>query len=208
MTFIIIGITVLFSYLTFSKPGMKEEYMLNPYLVVHRKQYYRIFSHAFIHADWNHLIFNMITLYFFGSSISEGVNYGVEPIFKIIFGDKTGLFYYLLLYIGGFLFASLPALIKHKDNINYNSLGASGAVSAILFASILFAPYSGIYIFLIPVEIPAIVFGVGYLLYSAYMAKKNTDNIAHDAHFLGAIFGFTFPIILKPELFNHFINSL
>ena len=208
MTYILIGITALFSYVGFTKPGVKEEYMLNPYLIVHRKQYYRIFSSAFLHADWGHLLFNMITLYFFGSAMQDGVEYGVEPIFKILFGNKLGILYYLILYIGGFMFASLPALIKHKDNINYNALGASGAVSAVLFASILFSPYSSLYIFLIPVPIPAIVFGVGYLFYSAYMAKRNTDNIAHDAHFLGAIFGFLFQILLKPELFNYFINSL
>jgi len=181
--------------------------MLNPYLIVHNKQYYRLFSHAFLHADWNHLIFNMITLYFFGSSMYDGVSYGVEPDFKILFG-KMGMLYYLLLYIGGFLFSSLPALFKHKNNVNYYALGASGAVSAVLFASILFNPYNGIYIFLFPVEIPAIGFGVGYLLYSAYMAKRNIDNIGHDAHFWGAIFGFIFPIILEPRLFEHFINSL
>jgi len=207
MTFLIIGITVLFSYLAFNNPGLKDQYMLNPYLVNSKKQYYRIFSHAFIHADWSHLIFNMFTLYFFGSSMFEGELYGVEADFKIIYG-KTGMLFYVLLYVGGFLFASLPALVKHKNNPGYNSLGASGAVSAVLFASILINPYNGIYIFLLPVEIPAIIFGAGYLLYSAYMAKRNTDNIAHDAHFWGAIFGFVFPAALEPRLIEHFFDAL
>ena len=98
MTFLIIAITVIFSYLAFNNEGLKHKYMLNPYQVVHNKEYYRIFSHAFLHADWMHLSFNMITLLFFGMSYHHGNFYGIEPDFKIVFG-KLGVFYFFLLFL-------------------------------------------------------------------------------------------------------------
>jgi len=196
MTWIILIITTVVSIVAFSNRELQHRYLFNPYQIHHRKQHYRWFSHALIHANWEHLIFNMITLFFFGRY--------VEEIYKYYFGNK-GILFFIILYLGGILVSSLPSYFKHKDNHYYNSLGASGAVSAVLFSSILFDPYSMILVFFIPV--PAILFGIVYLVYSAYMSKRNVDNIGHDAHFWGAVFGFVLPIILNPEILLIFIRK-
>jgi len=131
----------------------------------------------------------------------------VSAYFEIVFAGKD-IFYFLLLYFGGLLISAAPAFGKHKDNIYYNSVGASGAVSAIVFSSIVFDPMNKIYLFFIPIGIPAIIFGVLYLIYSAYMDKKAKDNIGHDAHFWGGIYGFVLTVALKPDLFAHFLNQI
>jgi membrane associated rhomboid family serine protease len=112
------------------------------------------------------------------------------------------------LYIGGAALSTLPSYGKHKDDYSYTAVGASGAVSAVVFASIIFDPWSKLIIFPIPIGIPAILFGFLYLIYSWYMGKKNIDNVGHDAHFWGAVFGFVFTIILKPALFGHLLSIL
>ncbi|WP_262887967.1 rhomboid family intramembrane serine protease [Draconibacterium halophilum] len=113
----------------------------------------------------------------------------------------------MLLYFGGIFASNIWSLIKHKDNYYYNAVGASGAVSAVLFATIFFQPWEPLYLFAI-LPIPGILFAAGYLFYSYQMSKRQSDNVAHDAHFLGAVFGFVFPILLKPELFSRFIDQL
>lgn len=155
-------------------------------------------THAFVHADWNHLLLNMFVLYFFGPA--------VEIFLSSYFGGMSSICF-IILYFGGITVANLWSLQKHKNNYNYNAIGASGAVSAVLFSFIFFAPWEMLYFFGI-IPIPGILFGVGYLLYSLKMAKQNTDHIAHDAHILGALFGFVFPIVLKPSLLQHFIQQL
>lgn len=199
MTYVIIAITVLISISAFNNRNLFYKFQYNPYQVYHSKQYYRIFSHALIHADWNHLIFNMLTLYFFGGY--------VESAFKYYF-DSLGILIFILMYVLAILISSLKTLHKHKDNSWYNAVGASGAVSAVLFSFILFKPLGKIYIFFIPIGIPAIVLGVAYLVYSAYMAKRNVDNIGHDAHFWGAVFGFAFPLIFDFKLGVYFLAQL
>lgn len=189
-TYIIIAITAIISYFSFENTGLKQKLIFNPYLVSTKKEWYRMLSSAFIHSDWNHLIFNMLTLYFFGPSV-EG---------------KLGTTFFIILYVAGAMVSSLPSYIKNKDNKWFNALGASGAVSAVLYAQILFNPLDMLYVFFIPM--PSILFGVLYLFYSARMSKKNIDNIGHDAHFWGAVFGFTFPILLNPEYFSNFIDIL
>jgi membrane associated rhomboid family serine protease len=171
----------------------------NAYDIKHFKNSYRFLSYALIHADWVHLLVNMMVLYSFGRI--------VEQYYEILFGLK-GILYFILLYVGGTALSTLPSYGKHKDDYTYTAVGASGAVSAVVFASILFDPLSKIYIFLIPIGIPAIVFGVLYLVYSAYMGKKNIDNVGHDAHFWGAVFGFVFTIGLKPELIVRLFSIL
>ncbi len=180
MTLLIIAITCVVSIYAFKNQQIITKYRFNAYIINHKKEWYRLFSHGLLHADWNHLLFNMLTLFFFGNLVEEAL-------------DSTLL--YLLLYISGIAVASLSSLKKHKDNIYYNSLGASGGVSAVLFASIFFEPMNGIYLFFIPIPIPGFVFGIAYLAYSQYMSKRNTDNVNHDAHFLGAIYGFLFPLL-------------
>jgi len=198
ITYIIIGVTALVSYLAFSNPELMEKLQFNAAKVVHRKEYYRLISHAFVHANWSHLIVNMFVLYFFGR--------GIEQYFSDYFGNRATA-YFLMLYFGGILASNIWSLITQKNNYYYNAVGASGAVSALLFAFIFFNPWEMLYLFAI-VPIPGILFAVGYLVYSYQMSKRKMDNVAHDAHFLGAVFGFVFPILLNPKLFGHFIDQL
>lgn len=198
ITWIIIGTTALVSYLAFQNSALMEKLQFNAALIVHKKQYYRLVSHAFIHVGWTHLLVNMLVLYFFGPH--------VEDYFGYFFGNKA-TFYFLILYIGGIIISNGWSLIKHQNNYYYNAVGASGAVSAVLFTFIFLNPWEMLYLFAI-IPIPGIVFGIGYLIYSYQMGKRKSDNVAHDAHFLGAVFGFVFPLILKPDLFNRFIDQL
>jgi membrane associated rhomboid family serine protease len=198
ITWFIIGITALISYLGFQNPNLVSKLQFNAAQIIHRKEYYRLISHAFIHAGWTHLGVNMLVLYFFGRNI--------EAYFGHYFGRSANA-YFVLLYFGGILASNLWSLIKHKNNYYYNAVGASGAVSAVLFATIFFDPWQPLYLFAI-LPIPGILFAAGYLFYSYQMSKKQRDNVAHDAHFLGAVFGFIFPILLRPELFDRFIDHL
>ncbi|OQX97582.1 MAG: hypothetical protein B6I20_12285 [Bacteroidetes bacterium 4572_117] len=198
ITIFIIILTSLVSIIGFKNQELFNKFKLNPYLIFHKKEYVRVFSHAVLHADWTHLGFNMFTLYFFGRS--------AEMYLENFFDN--GKIIFVLLYVFGIAVSALPSILKHKNNSWYNSIGASGAVSAVLFASIFFDPRMGIYIFLIPIPIPGFVFGIAYLAYTQYMNKKSNDNINHEAHFAGAIFGFFFPLLLKPELFNYFLSNL
>ncbi len=198
ITWFIIGITVLISYLAFQNSDLMSKLQFNAAQIIHRKEYYRLVSHAFIHANWSHLGVNMLVLYFFGRNI--------ETYFDYYFGRSANA-YFVLLYFGGILASNIWSLAKNRNNYYYNAVGASGAVSAVLFASIFFDPWNLLYFFAI-IPIPGIVFAIGYLFYSYYMSKKKNDNVAHDAHFLGAVFGFIFPILLKPSLFDKFIDNL
>ena len=198
ITLIIVIATAFFSYQGFTRSELVYKYILNAYQVVHRKEYYRVITHGFLHADWVHLAFNMLALYSFGIQI--------EADFVFLFGQTKGLINFILLYFLGMIFSSIYSIAKHKDNHSYHALGASGAVSAVVFASILLHPTNTIAFFFIPM--PSIVFGVIYLVLSAYMSKKGHDNIGHDAHFWGSVFGFIFPILMKPDLFPRFINIL
>ena len=153
VTYLIIGLTVYTSYQAFSDGSMKWKMMFNAYQIKHRKEWYRLFSSGLIHADWMHLGFNMLALYFFGPR--------VEYTFKNIFGDVKGVINYTLLYIASIAVSSFYNVVKHQDNHNYNSLGASGAVSAIVFSSIAIDPMNRIGFLFLPKElyIPGIVFG-------------------------------------------------
>jgi membrane associated rhomboid family serine protease len=198
ITWLIIGLTALISYMAFQNNGMANKLQFNAAQIIHQKEYYRLISHAFIHANWQHLIVNMFVLYFFGRNMETYLGY--------YFGNKA-IAYYLLLYFGGILASNLWSLIKHQNNYYYNAVGASGAVSAVLFGTIFFQPLEPVYLFAI-LPIPGILFAIAYLFYSYQMSKKQNDNVAHDAHFLGAVFGFVFPILLKPNLFDSFIDNL
>jgi membrane associated rhomboid family serine protease len=203
ITNIIIAITCIISLIAFNNPDLKFKFMFYPYQIKRNNQHQRFLSHAFIHADYMHLFFNMFTLYSFGNLLeSTFLPYAFDNKAKII---------YILLYTLAIYASSIYDYIKHKDNSGYMSLGASGATSAVLFACILFIPWpekGGISLFFLPISIPPIIFGVLYLAYSAYAAKKSNDNIGHDAHFFGAIFGFLFLIVLKPTLFLEFIDKI
>jgi len=199
ITLAIISITAIVSVISFSNREVYKRLMFNAYDIRHFNNGYRFFSYALVHADWVHLFINMMVLYSFGQV--------VEAYYGLIFGTK-GIFYYILLYVAGVVLSTTPAYGKHKDDYSYNAVGASGAVSAVVFASIFLNPLSRIYLFMLPIGIPAIIFGALYLIYSGYMSKKNMDNIGHDAHFWGAIFGFLFTMALKPVLIISFWERL
>lgn len=193
MTLLIILVTSAVSVYAFYRPEIFWKLKLNAFRTVRKGEWYRILTHGFVHADWSHLIFNMLSLYFFGGHVAYRLN--SAPL-------------YLLLYLGGIAFAVITTLARHKDHEWYNSVGASGGVSAVVFASILFAPLSSIYIFFIPIGIPAFLYGVAFIWYSHYMSRKDRDNINHDAHLLGAVYGFFFPLIINPAWLGDFIYQI
>jgi membrane associated rhomboid family serine protease len=158
-------------------------------------------THAFLHADWTHLIINMFVLYFFGSSVERFLG-----ILKTQGYIDRPLIHFLLLFTGSVVVASLNTLRKHRDDPAYNSVGASGAVSAFIFTSIFFTPWEVLYLYFIPV--PGILFGILYLVYSQVMSRRNRDNINHDAHFYGAVFGFIYPLLISPKLYILFFQQL
>ena len=194
MTLVIIIITFILSIGAFSNEKMRNDLVFWPPVVKQRHQYYRFITSGFIHADWMHLLFNMITFYSFGEAME---------LFYVMKIDKLG---YLLFYLGGLIFSELPSYFKHIKNYNYRSLGASGAVSGILFSFILLAPWQTLYVFFFPV--PAVVFAILYFFYTAYMAKKGGDFINHSAHLWGAVYGMAFTIIMEPAVLKNFINQL
>jgi membrane associated rhomboid family serine protease len=199
MTIIIIAFTALFSILAFNNIDLFHQLKFNAWLIKTKKQGWRFFTYAFVHAGWTHLAINMFVLYSFGRNI--------ESSFNSIFGFPKGLFNYVMLYVGGIIFSTLFDFGKQKNNPYYDAVGASGAVAAIVFASILIDPKMSLFLFPIPIPIPAYIFGGLYLIYSAYMGKRGQDNIGHYAHFFGAVFGFVFTLLLKPSLLNEFIQQ-
>jgi len=198
VTLVIILITVVVSVLAFSNQELFRRLVFNAYDIKHFKNTYRFLSYALIHGDWIHLLVNMMVLFSFGRI--------VEQYYGFYFGLK-GILYYLLLYVGGTALSTLPSYGKHKDDYSYTAVGASGAVSAVLFTSIFFSPLEKILLYGI-LPMPGIVFGILYLAYSSYMGRKDKDHINHDAHLWGAIYGFLFPIFIDPSLINRFIYQL
>jgi membrane associated rhomboid family serine protease len=186
ITVIIIIITVLISLTAFNNSKVMNDLIFYPPAVSSNKQFYRFITCGFIHADYGHLLFNMLSLYFFGQF--------VEGAFAYIFGS-AGKLLYLLMYVMALVASLLPTYFKNKNNQFYRSLGASGAVSAVIFAGILLDPLNKIYLMFIPIGIPGFVFGPVYLLISAWLDRKGSDNINHSAHIWGALFGVTFLIV-------------
>jgi len=200
VTFILIAINVLFSLIGFSNAGMLAKTIGWPYYTKRENQYYRFITSGFLHADWMHLFFNMFTLYFFGRNI--------EMIFSL--QGLGGNMAYLTLYFSALIVSDLPSYFKHKDNYNYKSLGASGAVSAIVFASIVFTPWSSLYLYG-AIKISATLFAVLYIFYCVYMGKRNSDNVNHDAHLWGSLFGLVFTLaliaLMQPALFDYILEE-
>ncbi len=199
MVIAIIILTSLISIMAFNNPQLLNRLQFNAYAIKHQKQGWRFLTYGFVHAGWGHLAINMFVLWSFGRI--------VLTLYGYHFGN-LGILYFLLLYIGGIMFSVLFDYGRHKNDTWYNAVGASGAVSAVVFASIILYPAGGIYLFFIPVEIPSPIFGILYLIYSVYMARRGQDNIGHDAHFWGAIYGVILTIAIKPELFIFFIQEL
>ncbi len=202
VTYLLLAITILISVKAMEDATLKGKLMMNPYDVIHYKKWYRCFTHAFIHADFMHLGFNMFVLYNFGVNLEDTLvlNYGTQ-----------GYVMFAVLYIMGILFATIISLIKHKDNPGYNSLGASGAVMAVLFAYILMHPERELELLLLPnIKIPGFIFGPIILAIEYAMAKRGGTGIAHDAHFAGAIFGVLFITAVDYHyllnFFKHFVS--
>ena len=200
LTTLIIGVTVLVSVLAFNNRNLFEKLLFSPFLVKKNNEYSRFITSGFIHANFMHLAFNMLTLYFMGKY--------VEVFFKVQFGVAVGSLLYVGMYLLALIAADLPDFSRHQNNPYYRSLGASGAVSGVLFASILLAPLSKLIIFPIPITIPAVLFGVLYLVYSAWASRNANDNIGHSAHFFGALFGILFMLMVYPGIVRHFLNEL
>lgn len=199
ISIIIILVISTISIAGFSQPELIYRHQFNAWQIKHRKEYSRLLSHGFFHANWMHLIFNMFVLFSFGGAV---LNYFQRDLP----GNSNLLF--LVFFLSAILFSSLYSFGKEKDNYHYNALGASGAVSAVVYANILFNPLGTMGIIFIPIQFNNVIFGILYLAYSYYMAKRNVDNIGHDAHFWGAIYGFAFPLLFKPSLVKEFIQEI
>ena len=199
ITLLLIIITVLVSVLAFNDNNLKYKLTFSPYSYIHQKKWWLVITHGFIHADFLHLGFNMYVLYMFGSNIE----------FFFSESNSVGFIFFLSLYIGGMVFATLPSIIKHRDNPNYLSLGASGAVSAIVFTFIVIEPLAKLGLIILPgIYIPGFIFGILYIIAENYMIKKGGSNIAHDAHIAGAIFGLFFIALFDYNIYINFFESI
>lgn len=185
VTIAIIAANVIMSFKGFEDRIFFEKYKFNVGSI-RRGEQIRMFSSGFLHVDTQHLLFNMLTLYFFADAV----------IFEI------GQLNFIIIYIASLVFGNLLSLYFHKEEYWYNAVGASGAVTGILYAAILMRPEMNLYMFFVPIPIPGYVFGIGYLLYSIYGMKKRIGNIGHDAHFGGAVGGYAVTLILMPSLFK------
>jgi len=195
LSLIIIIVTCIISIMSFNRPGEIDKLSMWPYMVKEHKQYYRFITAGLVHADYMHLGFNMLTMWFFGKYI--------EMAFQDLFGGKI---YFLVFYVLALIVSDIPSYFRHRNNYSYRSIGASGAVSAVVFAFILFQPWAKIVVFVIPM--PAILYGALFLGYSVYMSRRGGDGINHDAHFWGAVFGIVFPFVIRPQLAEYFIQQI
>ncbi|QSE98518.1 rhomboid family intramembrane serine protease [Fulvivirga lutea] len=198
ITLIIIIITGLISYNAFNNPTLKARLIFNPYTILRNREYHRFLSSGFIHADFIHLLFNMFVLWMFGGY--------VEQIFAAIYGT-AGYVLYVLMYLIGIVVSDIPSFLKHKDSPYYNALGASGGVSALLFSFIVFNPTQDLCLYGL-LCFPGFIWGALYIIYSVYMGKRKGDNINHDAHLYGGLFGIAFTIVAVPGVIPAFIDQL
>lgn len=193
ITYYIIILTAAITWYAWNvNPKAQQLGMLRPYLVFKEDRWYQLLSSGFLHANLTHLLFNMITLFFFGPVVERSVGPG----------------YFLGLYAAGLLLANIPSLFRHRDNPNFGSLGASGAVGAVLFAFIYFFPMEPIYIFFIPIGIPAVVFGAVFIGYSFWGQHRASDHINHEAHIAGAVTGLLYVMIVVPRGIDHLLTLL
>jgi membrane associated rhomboid family serine protease len=198
ITYSIIAVTSLISIYAFNNNDVMRKLIMNPYVVDKNKQYYRMLTSGFIHAHWPHLLMNMISFYFFG-----GV---VEYVFSIVFGGAGGV-YFVLFYLLAIVVSDLPSYFKHRKHAHYNSLGASGGVSAIIFASIIFLPLQDI-CFYFAICMPGFILGTLYLIYTYIQGRRGVGYINHDAHLYGALFGLLFCMVMVPASIPNFIEQI
>lgn len=204
---ILVGLTVLVSAYAWSNPALMAAGILRPYRMARdNSQWYRFLSSGFLHADWGHLLFNMIAFYSFGGLVLSVLVNGTGLLDG--FGALGGIWRFLLLYLGGIVVSDIPTYLRHRDDRLYGSLGASGGVASVMFAGILFAPTTKIYMMFLPIGIPGFIWGGLYLAYSQYMGRQRHDNINHDAHFYGALWGLVVTLALVPESFGIFLAGI
>ena len=197
---LLIIIPIIFtSFKAFKDQVLFNKLLFNAYRIKHFKEWYRFFSHGLVHSDMMHLGFNMYVLWMFGEIVMD--------FFTHYFGVMANLSF-LGLFIPALLLSSLGSFFKHKDNGHYNAVGASGAVSAVVFASIILYPEGRMGLLFIPFMIPSWLFGLLYLIFTAYMDKKQVDNIGHNAHFWGSVYGVIYILVLRPERFVHFFQVI
>ena len=194
LTWILIGVTVVVSWMAFERPRLMDRLTLWPPAIARKHEYDRLVTYGFVHADWMHLLFNMMTLYFFG------------PLSERFYAATMGPLAYPLFYLSAMVAAILPTYLRHRNDATYRSLGASGAVAAVLFTFVLLNPWATIYVFVLPC--PAIIFGVLYLGYSAWADRQGHGNINHAAHLWGAVYGMAFAIVAEPRLPAAFLDRL
>jgi membrane associated rhomboid family serine protease len=189
---IIFVFTIITSIYAFNDPNLFGKFMLHPYSVSRRFKVYTLITSGLIHADWMHLIFNMMTFFFFAFQLEAMI----------------GSWQFGVVYFMGLILSDIPSVIKHKNDMWYNSLGASGAISAVLFSYILFQPFTSMMIFPLPIPIWAIIFGPLYLVYCVYASRHSRDHINHDAHFFGALAGLIVTVLIVPGTIPHFLSQI
>ncbi|WP_299758781.1 rhomboid family intramembrane serine protease [uncultured Pontibacter sp.] len=199
VTIILIIITVGISLYAWQNHDLTHKWIFQPYAILRDNSWYRFLTSGFLHADFTHLLFNMFTLFFFGDV--------VEYVFKTAYGPTTGILLYLLVYLGGIIVSDIPTFFKHRNDPPYRALGASGGVASIVFASILFYPTLDICLFAF-LCLPGFIFGILYMMYSYFSGKRMGDNINHDAHFYGALFGFALSLALVPSSLPNFFQQI
>lgn len=201
ITLVLIAANVIFSLIGFSNKTMLSRFIMWPMVVKERNQWDRFITSGFLHADYMHLFFNMFTLYFFGRNM--------ELIFNAAL--PFGNIWYLLIYFAGLIVSDIPSYLKHKNDPNYRSLGASGAVSAVVFAAVVFDPWSQLQLYGF-ISMSALLFAFLYIAYCIYAGKRGGDNINHDAHLWGALFGLGATLllmaVLRPDIFPFIIDDL
>ena len=198
ITLIIVLITCGVSILAFQQPDLMQKLQFNPYTIKRRNQWYRFVTHALLHADWMHLIINMLVLYSFGQS--------TVYFFTVYLGD-LGIPAFLAMYILAVIASSVSTYRKHQDNHWYNAVGASGAVSAVLFSHVLFSPLTQIYLYGI-LPLPSLLWAALYVGYSMWSSKSSSDNINHEAHLWGALFGLVFTAVACPGVLQTFFYQI
>jgi len=199
MTWAIIAFTVLISLRAFRDRKVFDSMVFEPFVINTRKDWFRLVTHGFIHGNGQHLFVNMFVLFMFGPRVEEG--------YAELTG-RSGILPFLVLYLAGITLSSLPGYYKHRWDPSYRAVGASGATSAVLFASVLMFPLDKLMLLILPIPAPAWIFGILYLGYEWYMGRRGGDGIAHDAHFAGALVGVVFTALLDPHVVQRFVAQV